>query len=486
VVWAFVVNLTRGGTGARRRLVRSGFQTKQEAERAQAELVAETLSGYVAPAKITVGAYLIERWLPRTRTSPKTRLDRETHMKAYVVPRIGGLALPDLTGGHLTEMYDDLAVNGRTRKPDPDLGWGLSPTTIRRIHTQLHKAFEDAIRWGLLHRNPCDRADPPSTNEVKARSRQVRQTYTWDQLRAFVTAAQNDRLYAMWYLFATTGMRRSEMAALLWRNIDLDERLLSVTRAAVEVKGKVYERELTKSSSSRRAIELDDVDARVLREHRRRQAEERLAFGGRWREPDRVFTNLVGGRLYPPDIPKAFHAILEKAGPGYPESGVYTTSATRWPRSFKSGEVTKVVTDRLGHSTTAYTQRIPRGHAGDATRRRPPIPKTTPAARNRGPFWGARNRGKMTPWTRTTQLMAQVRLSHERPELPGVERPQPGPDRQARKRMRAAGWRPQGRPVRRRDLRGSGLGPTTPQRRPCLAAILPSAGGPIPSPGSPP
>lgn len=73
VVWAFVVNLTRGGTGARRRLVRSGFQAKQEAERAQAELVAETLSGYVAPAKITVKAYLIERWLPRTRTLKRPR-----------------------------------------------------------------------------------------------------------------------------------------------------------------------------------------------------------------------------------------------------------------------------------------------------------------------------------------------------------------------------------------------------------------------------
>jgi integrase len=109
-------------------------------------------------------------------------------------------------------------------------------------------------------------------------------------------------------------MRRSEMAALLWRNIDLDERLLSVIRAAVEVKGKLYERELTKSSSSRRAIQLDDVDVKVLRDHRRRQAEERLAPGGQWREPDRVFTNLVGGRLYPPDITKAFHALLEKAG----------------------------------------------------------------------------------------------------------------------------------------------------------------------------
>lgn len=132
----------------------------------------------MGPTSITVGEYLLEKWLPRTRTSEKTRTDRETHMRAYVVPRIGGFKLVDLTGEELNEMYDDLAVRGRTQRPDPELGWGLSPTTVRRIHTQLHKAFNDAMRWGLIIRNPCDRADPPSTTEVKARALASRTVYT--------------------------------------------------------------------------------------------------------------------------------------------------------------------------------------------------------------------------------------------------------------------------------------------------------------------
>jgi len=371
IVWAFVVDLGRGGNGRRRRALRSGFDTRQAAEQAQAELIAEKLSGYVAPSRLTVKAYLLDRWLPRTRTSPKTRSDRQTHINAYIVPRIGALALQELTGDHLTEMYDDLAVRGRTRKQDPELGWGLSPTTIRRIHTQLHKAFEDAIRWGLLNRNPCDRADPPSTSEVTARAHEARRTYAWDQLRAFLTAAENDRLYAMWYLFATTGMRRSEMAALLWRNVDLDTGLLSVTRTAVEAAGQVHERELTKSSSSRRAIELDEVDVTVLRQHRRWQAEEQLALGGHWREPDRVFTSPVGGRLYPPDITKAFHAILDQAG--LPRIRLHDIRHTLATLMLKSGEVTKVVSERLGHSTTAYTQdayqQVMPGMQRDAARR---------------------------------------------------------------------------------------------------------------------
>jgi integrase len=86
----------------------------------------------------------------------------------------------------------------------------------------------------------------------------------------------------MWHLFVTTGMRRSEVAALLWRNVDLETGLLSVTRAAVEVKGKVDERELTKSSSSRRAIELAEQDVAVLRQHRKVQLEEQIALHGSW------------------------------------------------------------------------------------------------------------------------------------------------------------------------------------------------------------
>ncbi len=349
-----------------------GYETRGEAEDALADLLAAVNAGtWIAPSRMTVAEYLVDRWLPRTRTSEKTRADRALNMRVYVVPRIGGLLLEELTGDELTFMYDDLAVRGRTRAPDPELGMGLSATSIRRIHTQLHKAFADAIRWGLLDRNPCDRADPPSTSEVKARARAAQQTYSWQQLRRFLEVAATDRLAAMWHLFVTTGMRRSEVAALLWRNVDLDVGVLSVTRAAVEVGGTVVERELTKSSSSRRAIELDEADVKVLRQHRKQQAQEQLALHGEWRDAERVFTSPVGGRLYPPDITRAFHQLTDRAG--LPRIRLHDLRHTIATLMLKSGEVTKVVTERLGHSTTAYTQdayqEVMPGMQRDAARR---------------------------------------------------------------------------------------------------------------------
>lgn len=352
--WAFTVDVGRRGDGRRRQVSRSGFETKQAAETALTELLAASRSGYQPSTTLTVRDYLLERWLPRTRTSEKTHSDRRMHMRTYVVPRVGGFRLVELTGDALTEMYDDLAVRGRTRKPDPELGWGLSPTTIRRIHTQLHKAFADAMRWGLLHRNPCEQADPPSTTQVRSRALAARQVYSWSQLQQLVAVAVEDRLFAMWHLFASTGMRRSEVAALRWDHVDLESHMISVVRAAVDDGGKVHEKELPKSSTSRRAIELDPVDVDVLRTHRARQNEERLAVGSAWRGTNHVFTSRVGGRLPPAQITRAFHELTDRAG--LPRIRLHDLRHTHATLLLKSGEATKVVTERLGHSTTAYTQ----------------------------------------------------------------------------------------------------------------------------------
>ncbi|MBY5163132.1 tyrosine-type recombinase/integrase [Nitriliruptoria bacterium AS10] len=352
--WAVSILLGRKADGSQDRAFRSGFATRRVAQQALDELRREAEAATPEAERIVVGEYLIDRWLPRTRTTEKTRVDRLQHMEAYVLPRIGDLHLDEVSGDVLNEMYDDLAVRGRTRKPDPVLGWGLSPTTIRRIHTQLNKAFNDAIRWGLLRLNPCEQADPPSTSEVKARAMAARTTYTWDQLRHFMAVAETDRLAALWHLTIVTGMRRSEVVALSWKHVDLEERMVSVVRVAVELSGTVYEHELPKSDTSFRAIELSDTDVDILRRHRKQQGAEREWVGASWRDTDLVFTSPVGGRLYPPDITKRFHALTEEAR--IPRARLHDLRHTNATLLIKAGVPVKVVTERLGHSTTAYTQ----------------------------------------------------------------------------------------------------------------------------------
>lgn len=352
--WAFSVSLGRRGDGSRRRVLRSGFATKREAQAGLDEARTNSSSSIARNTSLTFGDYLIERWLPRTRTTEKTRRDREQHMRSYVIPRLGATRLVDISGDLLTEMYDDLAVSGRTTKKDPVLGWGLSATTIRRIHTQLNKAFNDAVRWGLLQHNPCVQADPPSTNEVKARALAARTVYTWSQLRSLLDEASKDRLFAMWHLFASTGMRRSEVAALRWDHVDLHHGMISVVRAAVESQGEVHEHEIPKSSASRRAIDLDAADIEVLRQHQALQDAEAAHVGASWRGTNHVFTSPIGGRLYPPDITRWLHDLTDRAR--LPRIRLHDLRHTHASLLLKAGVPPKVVTERLGHSTTAYTQ----------------------------------------------------------------------------------------------------------------------------------
>lgn len=98
------------------------------------------------------------------------------------------------------------------------------------MHTMLHKALHDAVRWGHLGRNPTDLASPPVPRTANMR------VWSPEQLRSFLTSVRDDRLYAAWVLMATTGMRRGEVLGLQWEEVDLDRGRVSVVRSLVAVR----------------------------------------------------------------------------------------------------------------------------------------------------------------------------------------------------------------------------------------------------------
>ena len=109
------------------------------------ELLASLDKGaYVAPSRLSFGSFLVDEWLRAKQTNVKetTLALYELHVMKYVVPRLGGVPLLNLGPAHLNTLYAELA--DREQKG----GRGLSPTTVRRVHTTLHKALADAVRWG--------------------------------------------------------------------------------------------------------------------------------------------------------------------------------------------------------------------------------------------------------------------------------------------------------------------------------------------------
>jgi integrase len=123
-----------------------------------------------------------------------------TNLKVHVIPALGALKLQRLTAPRLAAFYSELLASGRRD------GKGLAPKTVRNIHALLHRALKDAARWGYVAHNRADDVDPPHGGSPQ------QQVWTPEQLRAFLTHVRGDRLYALWLLVATTGMRRAELA----------------------------------------------------------------------------------------------------------------------------------------------------------------------------------------------------------------------------------------------------------------------------------
>jgi len=173
-----------------------------------------------------------------------------------------------------------------------------------------------------------------------------------EQLRTFLGHVRGDRLYAAWLLFATTGMRRGEIAGLRWPDVDLDAGRVSPRRPRVVVSYEVLVSE-PKTAKGRRSIALDPVTLAALREHRLRQLEDRLAVGPRWQDSGLVFTWPDGRPLHPERFSRWFEQHARAAG--LPKIRLHDGRHSYATAALAAGVPAKVVSVRLGHANIAIT-----------------------------------------------------------------------------------------------------------------------------------
>ena len=263
------------------------------------------------------------------------------HVTWHILPHLGEVPLQVLCGSQINALYGKLASRGRRGGES-----GLSSLTIRHVHAVLHRALKDAVRWGVLTRNPIAAADPPriaSTREMK--------TWSAEQLEAFLTFTKDDRLHALWQLLALSGMRRGEACGLRWCDCDLDEGRIAVRRALVPIAHTVLVSE-PKTARGKRSIALDERTVAVLRAHAARQLSERQAAKD-WTESGLVFTRSDGRALPPNSVSRWFVRAVRKAK--LPEIRLHDLRHTHATLALRAGIHPKVVSERLGHATVAIT-----------------------------------------------------------------------------------------------------------------------------------
>lgn len=225
--------------------------SRQEAVRLMSAAIAKHQEGRrPVESKEPLDKFL-ENWLaiakPTLRFNSYRMYASLTHN--HLIPRLGRRPLRQLQPADLQRLYADL------------LEVGLSPTTVRHVHSVLRRALGQAKRWRQLNTNVAELVDPPR------RAQQEMQTLSREEVQQVLATVRGDRLEAAYVLALTTGLRIGEIVALRWKDVDLEQGLLSVVATLVEGRAQA-----TKTAQSKRRVELGEMAVASLAEHRQRQA----------------------------------------------------------------------------------------------------------------------------------------------------------------------------------------------------------------------
>jgi integrase len=333
-------------TGKRLTRYHSFKGTKREAEAELVRLRAGVDRGeYIDASKATLGDFL-DRWesWAATQVSAKT-LERYKELAAHHVrPHLGAARVQKLKTVHFAELY------GKLQQPKPQ-GAGLAPRTVGHVHRLLHRVFGHAVKWGVVGSNPLAAAEPPRVDQAEI------EILTADQIRAVLEALRGrPLLYIVAVIGLATGMRRGEIAALRWGDVDLEggkirvERSLEQTNAGLAVKA-------PKTKAGRRTIAVPPSIAGELRVHWREQQEQRMALGlGKAGDSDLVLARPDASPWPPDSLTTAWQKTI--ASLKLPKVTLHALRHTHVSQLIAAGLDVVTVSRRIGHSNPTVTLNV--------------------------------------------------------------------------------------------------------------------------------
>ncbi|MEH3125539.1 site-specific integrase [Agrobacterium cavarae] len=340
--WAIVLDVPDPETGKRRRKWHTFHGTKRQAETECARLVAEVNGGnYVEPTKTTVRDYFI-RWLKheKANVSPKTHQRYEELLLKNVAPVIGSITLNKLTAARIDGAWGHLLENGRR-----DGKGGLSPRTVHHCRRVMLTAMDQAVKWDLLKRNPVALTRPPKVEK------QQMEAFDAPQTAIMLDDFRENRVFIPALLASMCGLRRGEILALRWKEVDLASATIAVRQSAEQV-GTVVRYKETKSGKSR-VVALSSSVIEELKRHRLAQAEEQLKIGIRPDDNSFVVAQVDGSPLKPVSLTHEWTRLLAKTS--LPKIRFHDLRHSHATQLLAAGVHPKIASERLGHSTIGIT-----------------------------------------------------------------------------------------------------------------------------------
>ena len=340
--WAIVIDVRDPETGKRKRRWHSFAGTKRQAQVECARLVAEIKTGMaVEPSRMTLAQFL-ERWLDyiKPQVAPRTHERYGEIVRTYLTPVLGTTLLTKLQAVAIGTAYAGMLSSGRRKGSG-----GLSPRSVHHCHRILSQALQQAVRWRMLSRNPCDDVDPP---------RVERQTLNvWDvaTMAEALECARSVRIFMPMLLAGMLGLRRGEIAALRWRHVNLDAAQVAVVESFEQTRQGI--RLKAPKSGRGRKVALPVRVVAELRAWRTKQAQELLKLGIRLNDDCFVCAGEDGQPLQPQSLTHAWHRFL--AGTKLPRLRFHDLRHSHATHMLASGVHPKIASERLGHASVGLT-----------------------------------------------------------------------------------------------------------------------------------
>ena len=283
-----------------------------------------------------MGEYL-EDWLKAKATAGRrdsTLAQYRIYVDNYLTPTMGHVRLSELRAKHVDALLSKMDAEHR----------GIP--TQHRVLKALSSALGTAERRRLVSSNVCRQV------EIAPERTPSRPVYDLTQLNQFLTSIADDRIAALWRLYAVVGLRRGEALALTWTMVDFEQSTIRVERSLGTVNGCLAWGP-PKSESGRRTVAIDATTLGIVKSHRARQNAEKLALGAGYADDDLVFAREDGTALRPEWVSKRFHVLTDAAR--LPRIHLHDLRHSAASMALTAGVPMKVVSENLGHASLRIT-----------------------------------------------------------------------------------------------------------------------------------
>jgi len=345
--YQLIIELPRDDKSAsRKRIYKTIDGTKKYAEKMLRVMMDEIENNeYVKTNNITVGRW-IEEWfnLYISTKSPSTQRGYRVSIDNHILPRFENVILQELTTIDVQRWVNDLYVKS------PVTGKPLSEKTVRNIFLNLQSCCEKAVRLKMIQFNPC------SDVELKACKKYEATVYTKNEVDLLVEAIKGETLEIPVLITLFLGLRRGELLALHWSDIDFEEKTVDIRRNLVIDKNRKIIEKLPKSKSGIRKLPLSDNLISLLKKYRASYLENRLHMGAKFKDNDYIFCNEDGSPINPDSFSSMYRNLLERNG--LKHIRFHDLRHTSCTLLLSGGVSLKTLQKRLGHSDYSTTANI--------------------------------------------------------------------------------------------------------------------------------